>query len=147
MLRGRAVKRRRRSALAVRMNWICQLATVLVALWWPALLSDPIYTSRQTRLAGPQVSLPDGAVAQTAEERALAIFWMWKHRTLAQDPWLFGPRRGLRDVNGRAQTLMVIAGIWLVRAGVFVWQRYPAHSGPLKPSFLSWISMGRRGRA
>ncbi len=126
MARGRAVKRRRRSAVAVWMNWVCQLATVLVAFWWPALLSDPIYTSRQVRLAGQQVALPDGAVAQTVEERAMAIFWMWKHRTLAQDPWLFGPYRGLRDVNGRTQTLMVIAGIWLVRAGVFIWQRSAA---------------------
>lgn len=126
MLRGWAVKRRGRSAVAVWMNWLCQLATVLVAFWWPALLSDPIYTSRQVRLAGQQVALPDGAVAQTAEEQAMAIFWMWKHRTLAQDPWLFGPYRGLRDVNGRTQTLLVIAGIWLVRAGIFVWQRSAA---------------------
>ena len=126
MLRGYAVKRGRRSSVAVWMNWMCQLATVLVAFWWPALLSDPIYTSRQIRLAGQQVALPDGAVAQTAEERAMAIFWMWKYRTLAQDPWLFGPYRGLRDVNGRTQTLMVIAGIWLVRMGVFIWLRSAA---------------------
>ena len=117
------VKRRRPSASAVWLNWLCQLATVLVAFWWPALLSDPIYTSRQVRLAGQQVVLPNGAVAQTAEERAMAIFWLWKHRTLVQDPWLFGPYRGLRDTNGRTQTLLVIAGIWLVRAGVFVRQR------------------------
>ena len=123
MARGWAVKRRRRSALAAWMNWLCQLATVLVAFWWPALLSDPIYTSRQVRLAGQEFSLPDGTVPQTAEERAIAIFWMWKHRTLVQDPWRFGPYRGLRDANGRTQTLLMIAGIWLVRAGVFVRQR------------------------
>ena len=126
MWRGRAAKRRGRSALAAWMNWLCQLATVLVAFWWPALLSDSIYTSRQVRLDGQQAALPDGTVPQTVEERAMAIFWMWKHRTLAQDPWLFGPCRGLRDVNGRAQTLMMIAGIWLVRAGVFIWQRSAA---------------------
>jgi len=108
------------------MNWLCQLATVLVAFWWPALLSDPIYTSRQVRLAGQEFYLPDGTVPQTVEERAMAIFWMWKHRTLVQGPWLFGPCRGLRDVNGRTQTLLVIAGIWLVRAGVFVRQRSAA---------------------
>ena len=126
MARGRGVKRRRPSASAVWLNWLCQLATVLVAFWWPALLSDPIYTSRQVRLAGQHVVLPNGAVAQTAEERAIAIFWLWKHRTLVQDPWLFGPYRGLRDANGRTQTLLVIAGIWLVRAGVFVRQRAAA---------------------
>lgn len=126
MLRGRAVKGGRRSALAAWMSWICQLATVLVALWWPVLLSAPIYTPQQVRLAGQEVSLPGGAVPQTAEERAIAIFWMWKHRTLVQDSWLFGPYRGLRDVNGRTQTLMVIAGIWLVRGGFFVWQRSAA---------------------
>ena len=126
MAREWAVKRRRRSTLAAWMNWLCQLATVLVAFWWPALLSDPIYTSRQVRLAGQHVALPGGAVPQTAEERAMAIFWMWKHRTLAQDHWLFGPCRGLRDVNGRTQTLLVIAGIWLVRAGIFVRQRSTA---------------------
>lgn len=126
MARGRGVKRRSPSASAVWLNWLCQLATVLVAFWWPALLSDPVYTSRQVRLAGQQVALPDGAVAQTAEERAMAIFWLWKHRTLVQDPWLFGPCRGLRDANGRTQALLVIAGIWLVRAGVFVRQRAAA---------------------
>ncbi len=131
MLRGRTGKRRRRSASDVWLNWLCQLATVLVAFWWPALLFDPIYTSRQVRLAGQEFSLPDGAVPQTAEERAIAIFWMWKHRTLVQDLWLFGPCRGLRDANGRTQTLLVIAGIWLVRAGVFVRQhstaKHPRH--------------------
>lgn len=132
MARRRTAKRRRRFVWTVWMTWLCQLATVVVAFWWPALLSDPVYTSRQIRLAGQQVTLPDGAVAQTAEERAIAIFWMWKHRRLAQDSWLLGPYRGLRDVNGRTQTLMVIAGIWLVRAGVFVWQR----SAAKRPQYL-----------
>ncbi len=126
MWRRRTGKGRRPSASAAWLNWLCQLATALVAFWWPALLSDPIHTSRQVRLAGQEFYLPDGTVPQTAEERAIAIFWLWKHRTLVQDPWLFGPCRGLREANGRTQTLLVIAGIWLVRAGVFVRQRSTA---------------------
>ncbi len=118
---------RMRPAISVCIIRLCPLASIIVALWWPALISDPLYTPRHTRLTQQELSLPNGAVPQTADERALAIFWMWQQRTLVEDPWLFGPCQGLRNVTGRNQTLVVIACIWLVRGGLFLWERSAAN--------------------
>ncbi len=117
-----------RPALAVWIIRGCHLASILVALWWPALLFDPLYSPRHMRLTRQELSLPNGAIPQTAEERALAIFWMWEQRTVVEDSWLLGPCRGLRDANGRNQTVVVLACIWLVRGGLFVWERSAGNS-------------------
>ena len=126
MARGRALKSRRDPASVAWADRICMLASVLVALGWPALLSDPVHTARQAGLSGQAASLPGGVRPQTEEERAMAIFWTWQHRTLVHDPWVFGPCRGLREAQGRRQVFGVIAAIWLARAGGCIWQRRAA---------------------
>ena len=114
---------RMRPAISLSIIWMCRFASVIIALWWPALVYDPIYTPRHVRLTQQELHLPDGAAPQTTDDRAMAIFWMWEQRTLVEDPWIFGPYRGLRDPNGRNQTLLVIGIIWLVRGGLFMWER------------------------
>jgi hypothetical protein len=117
--------------------WSCRLLIFAVALWWPGLWRDPIYTPRQIRLAGHVLTLPNGTVAVTPEERALAIFWMWEHRTLVTTRWLIGPYRGLRNPQGWVQTLSVMVAIWSVGSGI-IW-------------LLAWLSphsfpRSRRGK-
>jgi len=114
---------RMRPAISLSIIWMCCLASIIIAWWWPALVYDPIYTPRQVRLTQQELYLPDGAVPQTADDRAMAIFWMWKQRTLVEDPWIFGPYRGLRELHGRNQTLLAIGIIWLIRGGLFMWER------------------------
>lgn len=98
--------------------WGCRLLILAAALWWPGIWRDPIYTPRQIRLAGQEFTLPNGVVAVTPEERALAIFWMWEHRTFVTTRWIVGPYRGLRNPQGRGQTLAVIVAIWGTGSGI-----------------------------
>ena len=126
-----SMKKDMRRVISISIIWGCRLASIIVALWWPAFLHDPIFTPRHTRLTGQELALPNGAIPQTTDDRAMAIFWMWEQRTLVKDPWQLGPYRGLRDASGRNQTLVVIACIWLLRGGFFLWERStpsPSHS-------------------
>ena len=112
-----------RPAISFSIIWMCRLASIVIALWWPARIYDPIYTPRHVRLTQQELHLRDGVIPQTTDDRAMAIFWMWDQRTLVEDPWIFGPYRGVRDPNGRNQTLLVIGIIWLIRGGLFMWER------------------------
>jgi len=112
-----------RPAISFSIIWMCRLASIVIALWWPARIYDPIYTPRHVRLTQQELHLRDGVIPQTTDDRAMAIFWMWDRRTLVEDPWIFGPYRGVRDPNGRNQTLLVIGIIWLIRGGLFMWER------------------------
>ena len=113
----------KRPAISFSIIWMCRLASIVIALWWPARIYDPIYTPRHVRLTQQELHLRDGVIPQTTDDRAMAIFWMWEQRTLVEDPWIFGPYRGLRDPNGRNQTLLVIGIIWLIRGGLSMWER------------------------
>ena len=112
-----------RPAISFSIIWMCRLASIVIALWWPARIYDPIYTPRHVRFTQQELHLRDGVIPQTTDDRAMAIFWMWDQRTLVEDPWIFGPYRGVRDPNGRNQTLLVIGIIWLIRGGLFMWER------------------------
>ena len=112
-----------RPAISLSIIWMCRLASIVIALWWPALVYDPIYTPRHVRLTQQDLHLPDEVTPQTTDDRAMAIFWMWEQRTLVEDPWIFGPYRGLRDPNGRNQTFLVIGIVWLIRGALFMWER------------------------
>jgi hypothetical protein len=93
---------------------------VAIALWWPAIWRDPIYTPRQARMAGQELRLADGTAAKTEEERALAIFWAWEHRQFVETRWVVGPYLGLRSSlyggpqTGLRQTLLALISIWVV---------------------------------
>jgi hypothetical protein len=100
--------------------WGSRLLAVVVAFWWPGIWRDPIYTPRQARLAGQELSLPDGTVPMTSDEHALAIFWAWEHRKLVTTRWVTGPYQGLRNPQGWKQTLLVIIGIWIVGSGALL---------------------------
>ncbi|MBM4256538.1 MAG: hypothetical protein FJ147_11675 [Deltaproteobacteria bacterium] len=99
--------------------WIGRLLYVAVALWWPAIWRDPIYTPRQARMAGQELRLADGASPKTAEERALAIFWAWEHRQFVETRWVVGPYLGLRsglyggNRTGLHHTLLALIAIWI----------------------------------
>lgn len=100
--------------------WGCRLLTVAIALWWPGVWRDPIYTPRQARSTSQELKLPNGTVAVTPEERAFAIFWTWEHRTFVTTRWVTGPSRGLRNAQGWKQTLLVIILVWGVGSGVLL---------------------------
>ena len=97
--------------------WIGRALLVAIALWWPTVWRDPIYTSRQESPEKKEVRLPNGATPITEEERAMAIFWAWEHRTLVENRWILGPYRGLRDgprnPQGWWQTLCALLVAWL----------------------------------
>lgn len=101
-------------------TWSCRLLVLATALWWPGVWRDPIYTPRQVRLAGQELTLPNGTVAVTPEERALAIFWSWEHRSLVTTRWLVGPYRGLRNPQGWGQTVAVMVAIWGTGSGLLL---------------------------
>lgn len=96
--------------------WVGRMLFVAVALWWPAIWRDPIYTPRQARMAGHELRLADGTIPKTDDERALAIFWAWEHRQLVETRWLIGPRLGLRSRNsaGLTQTIFALIAIWII---------------------------------
>jgi hypothetical protein len=107
-------------------SWSMRLLSIVIALWWPALWRDPIYTPRQVRLGGLALRLPDGVEPALDDDRALAIFWMWEHRALVKTRWVIGPYRGLRQPEGRRQTLLVMAVVWGVSSGVLFLGNRPA---------------------
>ncbi len=88
--------------------WGSRLLCVAIALWWPRLWYDPIYTPRQARLSGQALHLPSGMVPHTQDEHAMAIFWEWQQRQLVTAQWGADSFRGVRDPQGRFQTLFVI---------------------------------------
>jgi hypothetical protein len=117
------------------MLWSTRLLSLVVALWWPAVWRDPIYTPRHTRLSNQGLRLPDGTEPQNPDERALAIFWAWEHRTLVVTRWEIGRYRGLRAAEGRMQTLWVLVGVWVLGSGIlFLWDRVaPSASAAREP--------------
>lgn len=97
------------------LSWSFRLLSVVIAFWWPAILRDPIYTPRHARLSGQELRLPAQSTPNMLDdERALAIFWHWEHRTKVTTNWLLGPKRGLRDATGRQQTLIVLLLFWAI---------------------------------
>lgn len=117
--RGRLVDRvlRMHSFRTRFVLWVGRALLVATALWWPAVWRDPIYTSRQENPKEKEIRLPSGAMPATEEERAMAIFWAWEHRTLVKTRWIIGPYRGLRDgprnAQGWWQTLCALTVVWL----------------------------------
>jgi len=95
--------------------WIGRILYVVVALWWPTIWCDPIYTPRQVRMAGRELRLADGTFPKNEDERALAIFWTWEHRQFVETRWAVGPFLGLRTTNptGWQQTIFTLIFIWL----------------------------------
>jgi hypothetical protein len=100
--------------------WIGRILYVAVALWWPAIWRDPIYTPRHARMASQELRLADGTAAKTEDERALAIFWTWEHRQFVETRWVVGPYLGLRSGlyggprTGLRQTLLVLIVVWVL---------------------------------
>ncbi|MBI3757621.1 MAG: hypothetical protein HY267_06560 [Deltaproteobacteria bacterium] len=92
--------------------WSLRLFSVAIALWWPAILRDPIYTPRQARLTGQALHLPSLVSAISEDERALAIFWGWENRSLVSSRWMVGPYQGVRNPEARRQTLLVLLLFW-----------------------------------
>jgi hypothetical protein len=94
------------------MAWGLRLVSLAIAFWWPALLRDPIYTPRQARLTGQELQLPDLFKSTPDDAPAMAIFWNWEHRALVATHWTVGAYRGVRDPEGRMQTLLVLILFW-----------------------------------
>lgn len=101
---------------ARRLSWLGRLIFVAVALWWPPVWRDHVYSPRYAQVTGQELRLPDGRVPQTDEERAIAIFWRWEHRTLVTTDLVVGPYRGVfaRNPDGWTQTLIALAVVLLV---------------------------------
>ena len=72
-----------RPAISFSIIWMCRLASIVIALWWPARIYDPIYTPRHVRLTQQELHLRDGVIPQTTDDRAMAIFWMWEQRMMS----------------------------------------------------------------
>jgi hypothetical protein len=117
-------------SLARTLLWTGRILFVAIALWWPPLWRDPIYTPRQARMTGQELRLPDRSLPTTDEERALAIFWVWEHRTLVKTRWLIGPYLGLRNPAGRTQTLLALTTVWVVFIGLLARWIPPAPASP-----------------
>jgi hypothetical protein len=92
--------------------WGLRLGSIALMLWWPAMLRDPVYTPRQARLASQALHLPSAPSVASEDERAMSIFWGWEHRKLVSSRWTFGPYRGVRNPEGRTQTLLVLGLLW-----------------------------------
>lgn len=101
---------------ARRLSWIGRLVFVIVALWWPPVWRDHIYSPRYAQVTGQELRLPDGRLPQTDDERAIAIFWRWEQRTLVTTEWVVGPYRGLfaQSPDGWTQTLLALSVVVLV---------------------------------
>jgi 4-amino-4-deoxy-L-arabinose transferase-like glycosyltransferase len=98
--------------------WGSRLLCVAIALWWPRLWYDPIYTPRQARLSGQELHLPSGTVPHTQDERAMAIFWEWQQRKHVTAEWGADSFRGVRDPQGRFQTFFMICLVFGVSSGI-----------------------------
>ncbi|MGE0823956.1 MAG: hypothetical protein AB7G75_12650 [Candidatus Binatia bacterium] len=96
--------------------WVGRVLCVAIALWWPAVWQDSIYTPRLARLTGQELRLPDGSLPNGDEERALSIFWAWEHRQFVETRWTLGPYIGLRSPSpsGWRQTIFALIGVWIV---------------------------------
>jgi len=100
--------------------WLGRVLYVAVALWWPAVWRDPIYTPRQARMSGQELRLPDGTLPHNDTERAVAIFSAWEHRQLVETRWIIGPyiglRSGLHSPNqiGVQQTIFAMLAVWFL---------------------------------
>lgn len=96
--------------------WLGRLLFVIVALGWPPVWRDQIYSPRYAQTTKQELRLPDGRVPQTDEERAIAIFWRWEQRKLVTTEWVVGPYRGLfaKNPDGWTQTLITLAVVLLV---------------------------------
>lgn len=96
--------------------WAGRLIFVIVALWWPPVWRDQIYSPRYAQATGQELRLPDGHVPQTDEQRAIAIFWRWEQRKLVTTEWIVGPYNGLLSKNpdGWTQTLVALAVVLFV---------------------------------
>jgi hypothetical protein len=99
--------------------WGSRLLAIAVALWWPPVWRDPIYTPRQARVDGQELRLPGGAAPKTEDERAFAIFSAWESRSLVTTNWMVGPYRGFRHPSGWKQTLLVIGALWIFGSALF----------------------------
>lgn len=112
------------------LSWSFRLLSVVIAFWWPAILRDPIYTPRHARLSGQELQLPAQSTTDMLDDaRALAIFWHWEHRTKVTTHWLLGPSRGLREAEGRKQTLIVLLIFWGLSSVLLA--RWTVHAPPL----------------
>lgn len=98
--------------------WGSRLLCVLIALWWPRLWCDPIYTPRQARLSGQALHLPNGTRPHTQDEQAMAIFWEWQQRQLVTAEWGADSFHGIRDPQGIFQTLCAIFLIFGMSSGI-----------------------------
>jgi hypothetical protein len=96
--------------------WLGRLTFVVVALWWPPVWRDPIYSPRYAQVTGQELRLPNGRSPQNDEERAVALFWRWEHRSLVTTEWVVGSYRGLRANNpdGWTQTLIALSVVVLL---------------------------------
>jgi hypothetical protein len=99
--------------------WGSRLVCLAIALWWPRLWYDPIYTPRQARLSGQALRLPSGMLPHTQDEQAMAIFWEWQQRRLVTAEWGADSFRGVRDPQGRFQTLFIICLFFGVNTSIF----------------------------
>lgn len=124
--------------------WGLRLIYVSIALWWPALLPDPIYTPRYARLADQELSFPMEIVLKNDDDiQALAIFWNWENRTLVSTHWLLGPYRGLRAPEGRMQTFIVLLLFW--GAGSILLAHWESRTTsieepPRRRGLIAWLS-------
>lgn len=100
--------------------WIGRMLYVAVALWWPTVWRDPIYTPRQARMTGQELRLPDGTLPHNDNERAVAIFSAWEQRRLVETRWIVGPYLGLRssfrspNQTGLQQTILAMLSVWFL---------------------------------
>jgi hypothetical protein len=108
--------------------WGLRLVSLVIAFWWPALLRDPIYTPRQARLSGQELQLPHDLHPTLDDAQAMAIFWNWEHRTFVATRWMVGAYRGVRDPEGRMQTLLALILFWGL--GSLLLSRWPLHTLP-----------------
>ena len=106
------------NALIRLVPWSLRFFSVAIALWWPAIFRDPIYTPRQARLAGQSLHLPFSVSAVLEDEHAFTIFWSWENRSLVTSRWTVGPYLGVRNPEARRQTLLVLFLFWGV-GGIF----------------------------
>lgn len=118
---------------ARRFLWIGRLVFVIVALWWPPVWRDQIYSPRYAQATGQELRLPNGHVPQTDGQRAIAIFWRWEQRKLVTTSWVVGPYRGLRAKNpdGWTQTLIALVVVLLVFNAILSrWAPSPPPTSP-----------------
>ncbi len=128
------------------LSWLGRLTFVVVALWWPPVWRDPIYSPRYAQVTGQELRLPDGRLPQNDEERALAILGRWEQRSLVSTEWIVGPYRGLRAKNpdGWTQTLIALSVVVLLFNVILArWSPPPPPplDAPKKNVFLNMLTI------